>query len=142
MAKLGPEVLDSILAAAMTDPDAMRQFANDISPPAEPVQDYLTEVDTRRALFDELREICQHYDIRLDAAIFAVFMVAPVSEIRTFLEDIRNIGQTRFATHTVAMVYGTITLASSAIRACTLLFSPLIFPSFPLIIQLLSPRIN
>ncbi|KAK0656157.1 hypothetical protein B0T16DRAFT_451762 [Cercophora newfieldiana] len=86
VAKLGAEAVESILAAAMADPDAMRQFANDISPPAEPVQDYLTEVDTRRALFDELRAICQHHDVKLNAIIFAVFMVAPVSEIRTFFD--------------------------------------------------------
>ncbi|KXX80332.1 hypothetical protein MMYC01_204672 [Madurella mycetomatis] len=90
VAKLGAEVVDRILAAAMADPDAMRQFANDISPPAEPVQDYLTEVDTRRTLFDELRAICQHHNIMPNATIFAVFMVAPVSEIRTFFDCIRR----------------------------------------------------
>jgi len=30
VARLGAEVVESILAAAMSDPDAMRQFANDI----------------------------------------------------------------------------------------------------------------
>ncbi|GAB1312857.1 hypothetical protein MFIFM68171_03067 [Madurella fahalii] len=67
VAKLGAEAVDSILAAAMADPDAMRQFANDISPPAEPVQDYLTEVDTRRASstsFERFVSIMRHGSMR------------------------------------------------------------------------------
>ncbi|KAK5654658.1 hypothetical protein OQA88_6981 [Cercophora sp. LCS_1] len=111
MAKLGAEVLDDILTAAMTDPDAMRKFANDISPPAEPVQDYLTEVETRRALFDEFRVICQQYGARAHATAMAVFLVAPVSGIRTQLEVIRNMEQNR-----LTMVSGILTVAPHAIR--------------------------
>lgn len=58
VAKLGAEFVNSIHAAALADPDAMRRFVSDIPPKAEPVQAYLTDVDTRRALFDELRAIC------------------------------------------------------------------------------------
>lgn len=87
MAKLGAEFVNSIHAAALADPDAMRRFVSDIPPKAEPVQAYLTDVDTRRALFDELRAICQELDpLQFDpphATMLAVFMVAPVSEIRT-----------------------------------------------------------
>jgi len=53
MAKLGVEGLDRSLTAAMADLDGVLHFADDISPPTEQVQDYLTEVDTRRALFGE-----------------------------------------------------------------------------------------
>jgi len=122
VATLGAELLDSIHAAALADPDAMRTFANDISLPAEPVQDYLTELDTRRELFDELRAMCQHYEIPPIATILAVFMVAPVSEIRAFFDSIRResgLANTvrNFAKR--AMVYGTLTTARNAIRACT-----------------------
>ncbi|KAK5652994.1 hypothetical protein OQA88_9280 [Cercophora sp. LCS_1] len=89
VAKLGAELLDSIHAAALADPGAMRKFANDISPPAEPVRDYLTELDTRRELFDELHAICQHHNIAPNATMLAVFMVAPVSGIRAFFDTIR-----------------------------------------------------
>ncbi|KAK4149251.1 hypothetical protein C8A00DRAFT_47097 [Chaetomidium leptoderma] len=89
--KLGAEGVDKILAAAMADPKAMFRFASDISPPAEPVQDYITEVDARRALFDEFRAICQPYYMDApNATILALFMVAPLSEIRTLLQTIRE----------------------------------------------------
>ena len=58
VAKPGIEVAYGILAAAIADPDDIHQFANDISHPAELVQGYLIEVDTRRALFNELQAIC------------------------------------------------------------------------------------
>lgn len=84
VAKLGAESVNNIHAAAL-----VRRFVNDIPPKAEPVQDYLTDADTRRVLFDEFRATCQELDpLQFDpphATILAVFMVAPVSEIRTQL---------------------------------------------------------
>jgi len=124
VAKLGAEVLDSILTAAMADPDTMRRIANDISPPTEQVQDYLTEVDTRCALFDEFREICQHYSMAPNATILGLFMIAPVSEIRVLLQSIRrlNVPQLRGT-----FVRGILGSALDGIRACTSLFSHLTF---------------
>ena len=125
VAKLGAEAVETILAAAMSDPEAMLQFANDISPPAEPVQDYITEVDTRRALFDELRTICQHHQIPLNATIFAVFMVAPVTEVRTFFESIpRESGLADIADdfRHRSILKGTMEMAPEAMRACTFQF--------------------
>lgn len=58
VAKLGAEFVNSIHAAALADPDAMPRFVSDIPPQAEPVQAYLTDVDTRRALFDE-KQVCR-----------------------------------------------------------------------------------
>lgn len=99
VAKLGAEFVNSIHAAALADPDAMRRFVSDIPPKAEPVQACLTDVDTRRALFDELRAIYQELDpLQLDpphATMLAVFIVAPVSEIRTQLDVFRNMEQHR-----------------------------------------------
>lgn len=62
VAKLGAESVNNIHAAALVDSDAMRRFVNDIPPKAEPVQDYLTDADTRRVLFDEFRATCQELD--------------------------------------------------------------------------------
>ncbi|KAK0753938.1 hypothetical protein B0T18DRAFT_25553 [Schizothecium vesticola] len=94
----------------------MRHFVNDIPPKAEPVQDYLTDVDTRLALFDKFRAICQKCDplqqkFRPNATILAVFMVAPVSEICTQLEVLQNMKQ-----HRPIMVLGTLELAPYAMR--------------------------
>lgn len=130
VAKLGAEVLDRILAAAMADPDTMCRIADDISPPTEQVQDYLTEVNTRRALFDELQAICQQYEISPHATILAVFMIAPLSELRTQLEVIRSMEQPRFS-----QLSGILAWTPHAIRTCTLLFLiARIFPSRSLVI--------
>ncbi|KAK4249859.1 hypothetical protein C7999DRAFT_39162 [Corynascus novoguineensis] len=53
VATLGADGADKILAAAMANANAMFCFVDDISPTTEPVQSYITEIETRRALFDE-----------------------------------------------------------------------------------------
>jgi len=116
-AKLGAEVLDRILTAAMADPDTMCRVADDISPPTEPVQDYVTDVDMRCALLDELRAfIASGNEILLNATVFAAFMIAPISEIRDFLQNVRGFSQPGL------VVYGTLGLAANGIRACRFLF--------------------
>lgn len=126
-AQLGRGVLDSILTAAMADPDAMRRFVNDISPPAEPVDDYITEVDTRCALFEEYRAICQDQDETPNAAVFAVLMVAPISKIRIYLDGYKpenSPTQPRYSEiHTLMN-------SVKGIRTCTLLFPCLTPPTF------------
>lgn len=120
VAKLGAELVNNIHAAALVDPDAMRRFVNDIPPKAEPVQDYLTDADTRRVLFDEFRATCQELDpLQFDpphAAMLAVFMVAPVSEIRTQLDVFRNMEQ-----HRPQMVTAMLSRTPHAMRTCTFL---------------------
>lgn len=120
MAKLGAEFVNSIHAAALADPDGIRRFVNDIPPKAEPVQDYLTDVDTRRVLFEEFRAICLEFDpLQFDpphATMLAVFMIAPVSEIRTQLDVFRNMEQ-----HRPQMVTAMLSRTPHAIRTCTLL---------------------
>lgn len=51
----------------------------------ELVDDYVTDVDTRCALFDDFRARCAHVNRSPNAASFAVFMVAPLAELRGFL---------------------------------------------------------
>lgn len=117
LAKLGEDGFAKLNTASAADLDAMIRFAQDISPPAEPVLDYITEVDTRRILFDEFQAICQPYDGKANAAIFAVFMVAPISEIRIYLQLLRDSAQS------VVLLTAVINSAPQAIRACTLPFS-------------------
>lgn len=114
--KLGAEVLDSILQAAMADPDAMRRFADDISPPQEPVQDYITDVDTRCALFDDLRALWPYHELALHATVFAAFMITPISEIRNFLQIVRD------SPFPGILISGSLVVAADAIRACTFVF--------------------
>jgi len=121
LAKLGEDGFAKLNTASAADLDAMIRFAQDISPPAEPVLDYIAEVDTRRILFDELQTICQSHHLVANATIFAVFMVAPISEIRIHLQLLRDSAQ-------VFLVSGTIGSAQHAIRACTLPFPSLGFP--------------
>ncbi|KAH6618041.1 hypothetical protein B0J18DRAFT_459142 [Chaetomium sp. MPI-SDFR-AT-0129] len=92
LGRLDLEVLDSIVTATVVDPDAVRRFADDISPPAEPVNDYITEVDTRRDLFEKYRAICHSQEDQPNAVVFALFMVAPVTEIRTYLDGYKPEG--------------------------------------------------
>ncbi|KAK3938474.1 hypothetical protein QBC46DRAFT_440494 [Diplogelasinospora grovesii] len=112
LAKLGAERLDRILAAAIADPDTMCRVADAIPPPTEPVQDYITEIDTRRDLFDEFRALCQHYRLPPpNATVLALFIVAPVSEISIYLQSIRN------SRYTGIMINGTSMIAPQGIRA-------------------------
>ena len=120
-AKLGVEGLDKFLTAAMADLDAMLHFADDISPPTEQVQDYLTEVDTRRALFDDFRAFFQYHGTVSNATVFAAFMIAPISEIRNFLQIVRD------SPLPASLVRGILGEAPNGIRACMLLFSYLAF---------------
>ena len=117
LAKLGADCVEKLHAASAADLNAMIRFAQDISPPTEPVLDYITEVDTRRILFNEFRAICQSHNMVANATIFAVFMVAPISEIRIYLQTLRDSAQSTI------LVPGIVSSAPQGIRACTLRFS-------------------
>lgn len=80
----GQMAFEKLAAASTADIDAVIRFAEDIPPPTEPVLDYITEVDTRRALFDDFRALCPP-GIKVYAVVFAIFMVAPISELRSYL---------------------------------------------------------
>ncbi|KAL2190130.1 hypothetical protein L209DRAFT_750132 [Thermothelomyces heterothallicus CBS 203.75] len=87
-AMLGAEEANKILAAAVAYPDDMRCFIEDIPPPSEPVEDYITEMDRRLDLFNEFQVICRRLTRLANATVLALFMVAPISEISNFLEMI------------------------------------------------------
>ncbi|KAK0720947.1 hypothetical protein B0H67DRAFT_209273 [Lasiosphaeris hirsuta] len=89
----------------------MLHFVDDISPPTEPVQDYLTEVDTRCVLFDEFRVIRQYHGTVSNATVFAMFMIAPLLEIRNFLQIVRDSSLPNI------FVCGTLRVAPGRIRA-------------------------
>ena len=113
LAKLGAEGFDRILTAAMANPNAMLHFAGDIPPPTEQVQDYVTEINTRYALFEEFRAACQYN--QPNATTLALCMVAPVSEIRSLLQTIHDMPLGVFAT------CGLLGCTPDGIRACPLL---------------------
>ncbi|TPX14476.1 uncharacterized protein E0L32_005440 [Thyridium curvatum] len=58
----GQMAFEKLAAASTADIDAVIRFAEDIPPPTEPVLDYITEVDTRRALFDDFRALLPTWD--------------------------------------------------------------------------------
>lgn len=59
VARVGSNGLDLILAAINADPNVILRFADDISRPYKQVYDCITKTDTRRALFEEIRVLCQ-----------------------------------------------------------------------------------
>jgi len=117
LAKLGEDGFAKLNTASAADLNAMIRFAQDISPPTELVLDYVIEVDTRRILFDEFQAICQSHSVMANATIFAVFMVAPISEIRIYLQLLRD------SALSLVLVSGTVSSAPEAIRDCTSPFS-------------------
>ncbi|KAL2185695.1 hypothetical protein L209DRAFT_756927 [Thermothelomyces heterothallicus CBS 203.75] len=83
-----PDKMRRVLQAIVSDIDAMDTVASDIRPACEPVTDYITEVETRCALFDQFRALISiKYP---NAATLALFLVAPIDEIRVFLNVARN----------------------------------------------------
>ncbi|TPX14515.1 uncharacterized protein E0L32_005479 [Thyridium curvatum] len=85
LAKLGVDGVRKLQAASAADLNAMVLFAGDISPPTEEVLDYVTELDTRCILYDQLRAFGNETGL-VYPALFAVTMVAPVSELRSLLQ--------------------------------------------------------
>jgi hypothetical protein len=88
----------------------------------EPVLSYITELETRREIFQEFQRLARAYEHgtpSLDAVALGIVMVAPVTELQSRLEEIRNAG----AVPGAAMARGILSLlcgelAISGIRAC------------------------
>ena len=90
---MDPDLADFQRAIA-ADRETVVRFLRDIPPPAEPVHDYITDLDERCALFGEVQQL--HHDLKADApnaATLGFFMVAPISGIREHLAIIRNLPQ-------------------------------------------------
>ncbi|KAK4031997.1 hypothetical protein C8A01DRAFT_51106 [Parachaetomium inaequale] len=97
LAQLEPSLIDQFLAVLNTKPEAVRHTleafgADPVT--VEPVTDYVTDVEERCHLFQELRKISwqQGMPSELNATMLASVMVAPVHEIRTFLSPLRRGG--------------------------------------------------
>ncbi|KAK3945642.1 hypothetical protein QBC46DRAFT_371261 [Diplogelasinospora grovesii] len=106
LARLDPSLVDQFLGAANTDPDIVRRalealatdpgtvrcIVSDIHPAAEPVMDYITDIDERCRLFRELQQLTREADpsLRLNATTLAFVMVAPIPEIREYILTVRS----------------------------------------------------
>ncbi|KAK4147203.1 uncharacterized protein C8A04DRAFT_9290 [Dichotomopilus funicola] len=84
---LGSQHIAKLITAAHYDREGLVQFLDDNPPPHEPVVDYITDTEVRRALFDRYRTLRQGDP---PAVILAVFMVAPVGDLRDCLERINQ----------------------------------------------------
>lgn len=77
--------------AIAADREVVLRFLRDIPPTAEPVHDYITDLDERCALFGEMQQL--HRDLGApmpNAATLSFFMVAPISGIQEHLAIVRN----------------------------------------------------
>lgn len=118
LARLEPSLVDLFLGAVNSNPDAVRDTLGALaSDPVtvEPVTDYVTDLDERCRLFRDLMQTYREYDepSRLNAAILAVVMVAPIPEIRSSISAIRE------SLHSPVMQIGMNSLGPAAVRSCT-----------------------
>jgi hypothetical protein len=86
------EALAAQLPVAVTaNREAVAGFLFDLPPAAEPVTDYITDLDQRCQLFDQFRRI--HQQLGQDpptAAMLGFVMVAPIPEIQEQLSALQN----------------------------------------------------
>ena len=76
-------IMDKFQRALAADRDTVLQFLSDNPPHTEPVFDYVTDLEERCALFAEMKQLYwERCSRNPNAAVLAIFMVAPVSEIR------------------------------------------------------------
>ncbi|UKZ90433.1 uncharacterized protein TrAFT101_005452 [Trichoderma asperellum] len=66
-------------------------IADDV--PAEPVLNYIQDLDTRVHIFEEFRRLSNRVSARnsMNAAIFSVFMVAPITQLEYQLLELQNL---------------------------------------------------
>lgn len=113
---MDPDLSDQILAAVAADQETVRRLVCDIPPATEPVADYITDLEERCRLFDELRQRYQKLNQPPpNAATLAFVMVAPLSEIRIHLSTFQKMA----SQHVWAWATGVNAAAPQAIGACT-----------------------
>ncbi|KAK4154572.1 hypothetical protein C8A00DRAFT_14291 [Chaetomidium leptoderma] len=87
---MDPDLADFQRAVA-ADRETVLRFLRDIPPTAEPVHDYITDLDERCALFGEMQQLHRDLGVPMpNAATLGFFMVAPTSGIREHLAIVRN----------------------------------------------------
>jgi len=117
LAAARPERMRRILQAVISDIETMDATASDIPPAVEPVTDYITEIDVRCQLFTKLRAMLPPGDDEWqsipDVTVMAMFMVAPLHELRLLIEGCES------NYHGSPLVGNVCLSAHRAIRACT-----------------------
>lgn len=122
---MDPDLSLQIRNAVAADRETVRRLVCDIPPAAEPVEDYITDLDERCRLFDELRQLYQQLDQSPpNAATLGFVMVAPIEEIRVHISTFGTMGNFVWA-----WAYGINAEASQAMAACT--FLPSSRPTLP-----------
>ena len=77
-------------SAMATNPEMVDCFLDDI-PTTEPVEDYVTDLDERCSIFEELQQLHRQRPMNMPtAATLGVFLVAPISNVRQYLEIFRG----------------------------------------------------
>lgn len=106
--------LRQVLDAAASNIDSMAAMTADIPQTAEPITDYVTELETRCGLFQEFRTLAIPLRLSPSAAMLGFFMVAPVEQLQVFLQGCKP-----KAYQSEVFLSGIERFAPRAMRACT-----------------------
>ncbi|KAK4169729.1 hypothetical protein QBC43DRAFT_283289 [Cladorrhinum sp. PSN259] len=79
--------------------DAITPIAADIPPTAQPVTDYVTDLETRCGLFQTYRTALTRSELAPSAPMLGYFMVTPIEQLRTFLETFLTVPEQYLFTH-------------------------------------------
>lgn len=113
--------------ALLTDQATLRRLVDDLPPATEPVLDYITDLDERCFLFEEWQQLAlRNGFFPLNATALAVAMVAPISEIRNFLQRIRQTQQ-EFELRSL-LLHGVNRDLPELLRACKFVPNPPLIP--------------
>lgn len=93
-------------------------IADDV--PAEPVLNYIQDLDTRVHIFEEFRRLSNRVSARnsMNAAIFSVFMVAPITQLEYQLLELQNLERGGDLAG-IAKYFGALASTSLGILACS-----------------------
>ncbi|KAK4035367.1 hypothetical protein C8A01DRAFT_17963 [Parachaetomium inaequale] len=90
---MDPDLHAQILAAVEADRETVRRLVCDMPPDTEFVADYVTDLEERCLLFDELRQMHRQLNRSPpNAATLGFVMVAPISEIRVHISTFQTTG--------------------------------------------------
>ncbi|KAK3906109.1 hypothetical protein C8A05DRAFT_12130 [Staphylotrichum tortipilum] len=95
--------IGQIIRAVAEDETTVRRMVADIRPATEPVGEYVTELEERRKVFAELRELCRKHHTTPYAAVLGFFMVAPLDRVRDLLAQCRAAPRASFWLNSVKL---------------------------------------